>query len=65
MTTICNKCYKPCYTKMMDFGYGRYEYFGAVGFHVSMEEVSECCEWDVTEKEEEDDSEESTSKEAS
>jgi hypothetical protein len=50
---------------MMDFGYGRYEYFGAVGFHVSMEEVSECCEWDVTEKEEEDDSEESTSKEAS
>lgn len=43
---VCKCCEKPCEVVAIDFGIGAYEYWGAKGVHVDIQEVSECCEDD-------------------
>ena len=45
----CSLCRNRCYIKTVDVGIGRYEFWGQVGFHSQLEDVSDCCEADVEE----------------
>jgi hypothetical protein len=52
---VCKCCEKPCEVISVDFGIGAYEYWGATGVDVNIQEVSLCCEDDYwTGKEYED-----------
>ena len=48
---ICSECGEECIPKVIDSGIGPYEYWGARGVDVRLEEVSPCCEAEMKEKE--------------
>lgn len=53
--SFCSKCKQECSSVERDFGYGSYDYFGAKGCHTHWEWVSECCEEEILEELDEDD----------
>jgi hypothetical protein len=55
---FCSECRKPCVKIRRDYGIGSYEYWGATGVHHNWQTVSECCEEDVLEEIEDEESEE-------
>ena len=50
MEGICTVCGQPCEVVVVDFGIGRYEYWGSFGMDTQLEDVSECCEAPVIDK---------------
>jgi hypothetical protein len=40
----CSACGQRCRKVTVDFGIGAYEYWGAPGFDVQLADVSDCCE---------------------
>lgn len=44
---ICTECNEHCSTKVVDFGIGPYEYWGAQCNDVQLCLVSQCCEAEV------------------
>jgi hypothetical protein len=46
----CTDCGQRCSTKWVDNGIGAYEYWGAKGVDRRIEEVSDCCEALVADK---------------
>ncbi len=40
---VCLACYEVCKIVVEDFGNGPYEYWGAKGTHVDLQDVSDCC----------------------
>ena len=46
---ICSDCGKACHAKMIDFGIGSYEFWGARGVHTDFHPASPCCEVEVVE----------------
>jgi hypothetical protein len=44
---ICDECGQSCTGKMMDFGIGAYEFWGARGTHTDYQAVSPCCAADI------------------
>ncbi len=55
--TWCCACKQECNVIEVDFGIGAYEYWGAKGVDIQIEEVSDCCEADWTEEEPDEDEE--------
>jgi hypothetical protein len=51
----CNACGDPCQVVTIDNGIGFYEYWGASGFDRQLHDVSNCCEADFTDPNEQDD----------
>ena len=51
----CAECGEPCEAIEIDEGYGVTEYWGAVSSHEDWVEVSDCCEADLIDDEEERD----------
>ena len=47
----CKGCGKVCEQKLVDFGVGKYEFWGRVGFDTDKRYVSDCCEETVYENE--------------
>jgi hypothetical protein len=48
--TWCCACKQECSVIEVDFGIGSYEYWGAKGVDIDLQEVSDCCEADWTEE---------------
>ena len=48
--TWCCACKQECLVIEVDFGIGSYEYWGAKGVDIDLQEVSDCCEADWTEE---------------
>jgi hypothetical protein len=46
----CCSCKEECQVIEVDFGIGAYEYWGAKGVDIQIEEVSSCCEEDWTDE---------------
>ena len=51
---ICSECHEECTAVDVDFGIGAYEYWGAPGFDSNVQTVSNCCEADFEETDEDD-----------
>lgn len=51
--TICKGCSEPCRIVDVDFGIGAYEYWGATGFDSQVAQVSNCCEADFSDDDDE------------
>jgi len=49
----CENCGEPCEVITVDVGIGPYEYWGARGNDVRLAEVSDCCEDNVVEDDDE------------
>lgn len=49
MTLYCGECKKKCEYQELDYGYGVTEYWGSTSNHVCIERVSKCCEGDLFE----------------
>ena len=49
-TDVCTHCEHAAEVVEVDCGIGRYEYWGAKGFHHDWQELSRCCEAPVTRK---------------
>jgi hypothetical protein len=43
----CSECLEPCQRDVVDYGIGRYEYWGAMFSDHNYQEVSDCCEGDL------------------
>ena len=44
MNGICTNCKESCKVELIDFGIGSYEYWGAPGYDINIQAVSNCCE---------------------
>jgi len=51
---ICKACNRECQVITVDFGIGAYEYWGAPGYDSRPEQVSDCCEADYYNPEDEE-----------
>ena len=43
MKGICTGCDDPCNVVAIDFGIGRYEYWGSKEVDIDIQAVSDCC----------------------
>ena len=50
----CSACGEPCGVVTVDFGIGAYEYWGAPGYDSRPAQVSNCCEADYEESDDEE-----------
>jgi hypothetical protein len=46
---VCDVCGRSCQLKLVDFGIGPYEFWGAKGTHTDYAWASDCCEAEVHE----------------
>jgi hypothetical protein len=51
---LCRECNRECRVVTVDFGIGSYEYWGATGYDSRLEQVSNCCEADYYNPEDEE-----------
>ena len=51
---LCRACNRECRVITVDFGIGAYEYWGAPGYDSRPEQVSDCCEYDYYNPEDEE-----------